>query len=58
MEVALNQSGSNKMPNNLIAEPRFFLMVPYNFCIERNAKMAKYLEKMQKQKASQSKVAA
>ena len=53
MEVALNQSGSNKMPNNLIAEPRFFLMVPYNFCIERNAKMAKYLEKMQKQKVKE-----
>ena len=53
MEVALNQSGSNKMPNNLIAEPRFFLMVPYNFCIERNAKLAKYLEKMQKQKVKE-----
>lgn len=50
MEVSLTHSGANKMPNNLIADSCFFLMVPYNFCIERNANLLKYLEKMQKQK--------
>jgi hypothetical protein len=53
MEVCLNAKGRNKMPNNLIAEPRFFLMVPYDFCTQRIAKFTKHVEKeQQKRKAA------
>jgi hypothetical protein len=53
MEVCLNAKGRNKMPNNLIAEPRFFLMVPYDFCTQRMAKFTKHVEKeQQKRKAA------
>ena len=38
------------MPNNLISEPRFFLMVTYDFCTQRIAKFAKYVEKEKKRR--------
>lgn len=52
MEVNLNENGRNKMPNNLISEPRFFLMVPYDFCIARQISILKYFEKENKQRRS------
>jgi hypothetical protein len=45
MEVRLDSSGFNKVPNNLITEPRFFLMVPYEFCTKRISKLQKLFEK-------------
>lgn len=50
MEVRLNEQGLNKMPNNLISEPRFFLMVTYDFCTQRIAKFSKYVEKEKKRR--------
>lgn len=45
MEVRLNEQGRNKMPNNMFSEPRFFLMVPYDFCMERIEMFHKIVEK-------------
>jgi len=33
------------MPNNMFAEPRFFLMVPYDFCMERVDKFQRLVTK-------------
>lgn len=48
MEVRLNEAGRNKMPNNLITEPRFFICVPYEFVAKRIAKFTKLIEKEEK----------
>jgi hypothetical protein len=45
MEVRLDKNGLNKMPNNLFSESRFFLMLPYEFCTKRIAKLQKIIEK-------------
>jgi len=45
MEVRLDKNGLNKMPNNLFSESRFFLMLPYEFCTKRIAKLQKIVEK-------------